>query len=60
MAGKGHPPCALPVLLDGRKEEEKEQRKKQIFCLSHLLGGDPEESASPQTAGGTEDETHTQ
>ena len=44
MAGKGHPPCAVLVLVDGKREEAREERQKQIFCLSHLLGGDPEEA----------------
>lgn len=35
----------LPALLDGRREEAGEERQKQIFCLSHLLGGDPEEAS---------------
>lgn len=44
VAGKGHPPRALPGLVDGEREEAREQRQKQIFNLSHLLGGDPEEA----------------
>lgn len=44
VAGKGHPPRALPGLVDGRKEEARERRQKQKFNLSHLLGGDPEEA----------------
>lgn len=44
VAGKGHPPCALPGLVDGKREEAREQRQKQIFNLSRLLGGDPEEA----------------
>lgn len=54
---KGHPPCAVSVLVDGKREEVREERQKQIFCLSHLLGGDPAEALSPQTIGGTEEET---
>lgn len=41
VAGKGHPPSALPGLVEGR-EEGSGQRQEQIN-LSHLLGGDPEE-----------------
>lgn len=44
VAGKGNPPPTLPGLVDGKKEEAREQRQKQIFSLSHLLGGDPEEA----------------
>lgn len=58
VAGKGHPPSALPGLVEG-KEEGSEERQKQIFNLSHLLGGDPWRSTSPQTVGGTEQETNT-
>lgn len=42
VAGKGHPPSALPGLVEGR-EEGSGERQEQIFNLSHLLGGDPEE-----------------
>lgn len=43
VAGKGHPPCVVTVLVGGKSEEEREERQKQIFFLSHKLGGDPEE-----------------